>query len=166
MRPLHEPLIYVSYVTDDCFGRSRETAPRRRQSEVKRVRMLPGETLIPLILFTALLLVLSLHMLAASGQFPREHRAPALASAVGGIILYGTIVVAITGLVVAVAAAWRLIPWYAAVIGGGFAILVAPLVLQQFPDRFVDGRASLLSFAAAGALLALVLAWLSVNRLI
>jgi hypothetical protein len=124
--------------------------------------MLPGETLIPLILFTALLLVLSLHMLAASGQFPREHRAPALASAVGGIILYGTIVVAITGL----AAAWRLIPWYAAVIGGGFAILVAPLVLQQFPDRFVDGRASLLSFAAAGALLALVLAWLSVNRLI
>jgi len=41
--------------------------------------------------------------------------------------------------------------------------LVAPLVLQQFPDRFVDGRASLLSFAAAGALLALLLVWLSVD---
>jgi hypothetical protein len=37
---------------------------------------------------------------------------------------------------------------------GGLAILAAPLVLQQFPDRFVDGRASLLSFAAVGALLA------------
>ena len=59
-------------------------------------------------------------------------------------------------------AAWRLIPWYAAVIGGGLAILVAPFVLRQFPDCFVDGRASLLSFAAAGALLAL-LVWLSVG---
>src|SRR6185369_5184501 len=152
-RPLREPLIYVSYVTDDCFRRSRETKSRGRQNEAKRVRMLPGETLIPLTLFTALLLVLSLHILAASGQFPREHRAPALASGVGGIVLYGTIAVTITSLVVALLAAWRLIPWYAAVIGGGLAILVAPLALQQFPDRFVDGRASLLSFAAAGALL-------------
>src|SRR6478735_3402224 len=118
MRLLREPLIYVSYVTDDCFRRSSETTSRGRQNEAKRVRMLPGETLIPLTLFTALLL------------------------------------------------AWRLIPWYAAVIGGGFAILVAPLVLQQFPDRFVDGRASLLSFAAAGALLALLLVRLSVDEMI
>ena len=163
MRLLREPLIYVSYVTDDCFRRSSETTSRGRQNEAKRVRMLPGETLIPLTLFTALLLVLSLHTLAASGQFPREHRAATLASAVGGIVLYGTIAVTISSLVVALLAAWRLIPWYAAVIGGGFAILVAPLVLQQFPDRFVDGRASLLSFAAAGALLALLLVRLSVD---
>ena len=47
-----------------------------------------------------------------------------------------------------------------------FAILIAPLVLQQFPDRFVDGRASLLSFAAAGALLALLLVRLSVDGMI
>jgi hypothetical protein len=40
-------------------------------------------------------------------------------------------------------------------------------MLQQFPDRFVDGRASLLSFAAAGALLALLLlARLSLGRMI
>jgi hypothetical protein len=128
--------------------------------------MLPGETLIALVLFTALLLVVALHTLAASGQFPREHRAPALASGVGGIVLHGTIAVTIASLAVALLAAWRLIPWYAAVIGGGFAILVAPLVLQQFPDRFVDGRASLLSFAAAGALLALLLLRLSVDRMI
>ena len=160
---MREPLIYVSYVTDDCFRRSRETTSPRPPTEAKRLRMLPGETLIPLILFTALLLVLSLHTLAASGQFPREHRAPALASAAGAIVLYGTIAVAITSLLVALPAAWRLIPWYAAVIGGGFAILVAPLVLQQFPDRFVDGRASLLSFAAADALLALLLARLGAD---
>ncbi len=125
--------------------------------------MLPNETLIPLVLFTALLLVFSLHTLAASGQFPRAHRAPALASGLGVIILYGTIAVATTSLVVALLAAWRLVPWYAAVIGGGLAILAAPLVLQKFPDRFVDGRASLLSFAVASALLALLLVGLSME---
>src|SRR3954453_1435895 len=137
MRLLRDPLIYVSYVTDDCFRGSRETTSRGRQNEARRAGMLPGE-------FTALLLVLALHILAASGQFPREHRAPALASGVGRIVLYGTIAVAIASPAVPLLAAWRLIPWYAAVIGGGFAILIAPLLLQQFPDRFVDGRASLL----------------------
>ena len=102
--------------------------------------MLPEASLIPLVLFTALLLFVSLHALAASGQFPREHRAPALASGLGAFILYGTIAVAFVNLLVAFFAAWRLIPWYAAVIGGGLAILAAPLVLQRFTDRFVDGR--------------------------
>src|SRR4029078_8656571 len=129
MRLWREPLIYVSYVTDDCFRRSSETTSRGRQNEAKRVRMLPAETLIPLTLFTALLLVLSLHTLAAGGQFPREHRAPALASGVGGIILYGTIAVTITSLVVALLAAWRLIPWYADAIGGRLAILVETLII-------------------------------------
>ncbi len=126
--------------------------------------MLPKEVLIPLVPFCLLLLIFSLHTLAASGQFPREHRAPVLASSLGSIVLYGTITVEIASLVVALFAAWRLIPWYAAVIGGGLAILVAPLVLQRFSDRFVDGRASLLSFAAMGALLAILLVWLGTNR--
>ena len=126
--------------------------------------MLPNETLIPLVLFTALLLVLSLHGLAASGQFPHEHRNPVLRFGLGGIILYGTIAIDILSLAAALLAAWRLITWYAAITGGGFAILVAPLVLQQFPDRFIDGRASLLSFAGIGALLAVVLLWLTTNR--
>ena len=123
--------------------------------------MLPEAALIPLALFTALLLFVCLHVLAASGQFPREHRALALASGFGGFILYGSIAVAFISLLVAFFAAWRLIPWYAAVIGGGLAILAAPLVLQKFTDRFVDGRGSLLSFAGAGGLLALLLIWLA-----
>jgi hypothetical protein len=123
--------------------------------------MLPSESLIPLVLLAAMLLVFCLHALAASGQFPRQLRAPALASGLGAIVLFGTIAVAMTSLVAALLAAWRLVPWYAAVIGGGLAILAAPLVLQQFPDRFVDGRASLLSFATAAALLALLLLWLN-----
>jgi len=125
--------------------------------------MLPNEAVIPVVLFTALLLVFSLHTLAASGQFPRAHRARALASGLGVIILYGTTVVAMATLLIALLAAWRLVPWYAAVIGGGFAILAAPIVLQTFPDRFVDGRASLLSFAATSGLLALLLVWLSAD---
>ncbi|MGA6998135.1 MAG: hypothetical protein WB475_19355 [Pseudolabrys sp.] len=119
--------------------------------------MLPEAVWIPLALFTTLLLFVSLHALAASGQFPREHRAPALMSGGGAIVLYGTIAVALISLLAALFAAWRLIPWYAAVIGGGLAILAAPLVLQQFTDRFVDGRVSLVSFAGAGALLAFLL---------
>ena len=123
--------------------------------------MLPEAVWIPLALFTTLLLFVSLHALAASGQFPREHRARALMSGGGAIVLYGTIAVALISLLAALFAAWRLIPWYAAVIGGGLAIFAAPLVLQQFTDRFVDGRTSLVSFAGAGALLAFLLVWLA-----
>jgi hypothetical protein len=123
--------------------------------------MLPEAVWIPLALFTTLLLFVSLHALAASGQFPREHRAPTLMSGGGAIVLYGTIAVALISLLAALFAAWRLIPWYAAVIGGGLAILAAPLVLQQFSDRFVDGRTSLVSFAGADALLAFLLVWLA-----
>ena len=97
--------------------------------------MLPEAVWIPLTLFTILLLFVSLHALAASGQFPREHRAPALMSGGGAIVLYGTIAVALISLLAALFAAWRLIPWYAAVIGGGLAILAAPLVLQKFTDN-------------------------------
>jgi len=125
--------------------------------------MLPTSAMIPLVLFMALLLALALHALAASGHFPRQHRAAALASGSGPLILFGSIALAVVCVLVALAAAWRLIPWYAAVIGGGLAILCAPLVLQQFPDRFVDGRASLLAFAGAGIVMALLLLWFAAD---
>jgi hypothetical protein len=123
--------------------------------------MLPETALIPLLLFTALFHLVSLHLLAASGQFPREYRSPALASAYGALVLYGTMTVALASMLTAVFAAWKMIPWYAAVIGGGLAVLAAPVVLQRFSDRFVDGRAALVGFAAASALIALLLIWLA-----
>jgi len=119
--------------------------------------MLPLEAVPPLALFTGLMLALSLQALAASGHFPREHRAPALASGFGAALLYGAIVLAALCLIAGVAAAWRLIPWYAAVIGGGGAILIAPLVLQKFSDRFVDGRAALMTFGGLALVLTLLL---------
>ena len=120
-----------------------------------REGMLPISVLVPLLLFMALLLALSLYGLAASGHFPREHRA--LAPGLGAIVLFGSIAVAIVCLVAALASVWHLIPWYAAIIGGGLSILVAPLVLQQFPDSFVNGRGALLSLCAASVILALLL---------
>jgi hypothetical protein len=119
--------------------------------------MLPTDALVPLAIFMALLLALALHGLSVSGHFPREHRAPALASGLGRAILYGAIAVALVCLAVAIVGAWLLIPWYAAVIGGGLAILCAPLVLQRFPDRFVNGYGALLVFAGASAALAVLL---------
>src|SRR3979490_220086 len=94
-----------------------------------RESMLPTDALVPLAIFMALLLALALHGLSASGHFPREHRAPALSSGLGRAILYGSIAAALICLVVAIVGAWRSIPWYAAIIGGGLAILCAPLVL-------------------------------------
>ncbi len=117
--------------------------------------MLSAATVIPLVLFMALILVASLHGLAASGHFPRALRSSA--SGVGPIILFGSMAVAIAGLASGIVAAVRFIPWYAAIIGGGLAILAAPLVLQRFPDRFVDGRGALLTFAAANLVLAILL---------
>jgi hypothetical protein len=43
-------------------------------------------------------------------------------------------------------------------------VLVAPLALQQFSDRFVDGRASLVSFAALAAAVTLLLVLFATNR--
>ncbi len=118
---------------------------------------MPNDWLIPLLLFTALVLVLSLHGLAASGHFPRAHRSAALSTGAGPATLYLSLVVASACAVAGVVAAARSLPWYAMIIGGGGAILSAPLVLQEFSDRFVDGRAALVVLAAAAAVLASVL---------
>ena len=113
--------------------------------------------IVPLALFTMLMLVVSLHGLTASGHFPRQTRLPAMATGTGVAVLWLTIVIVLGCLLAGLFAAWRLIPWYAAVIGGGGGILVAPLVLQWFPDRFVDGKRGLIAFAAAALLLSLFL---------
>jgi len=128
--------------------------------------MLTIDAILPLVLFTLLMLMLSLHALSASGHFPREHRAAALRSLLGVVILHGTILVGLTALIAGLWAAWRLIPWYAAVIAGGLAILAAPLVLQEFSDSFVDDRRSLLSFVGASVALAIMLLLLATNRVV
>ena len=119
--------------------------------------MLPVSSLLPLFLFMALLLDLSLLGLAVSGHFPRSTDTD---SRIPAIDLYGSIAVALLALVVGMAAAIRLVPWYAAIIGGGASVLCAPLLLQKFSDKFVDGRASLMVFSAIAVLLTLCFVFL------
>ncbi len=105
--------------------------------------------------FALLVMSAALYGLTASGQFPSEHRAEALKSPAGVAILWGTMAVGALTAFVGLFLAWVALPWYAAVIAGGGVLLMAPLVLQLFPDSFVDGRGGLIFFAAVGAALSL-----------
>jgi hypothetical protein len=118
---------------------------------------MPRDAVPAVLLFIALVLSVALTALAASGHFPPEHRASSLRSGAGRAILFGACAVSALALVVGAATAWAVLPWPAAVIGAGAAMLTAPLVLRPLPDAFVNGRAALLAFAGASALLALAL---------
>lgn len=108
-----------------------------------------------LVVFALLVMSAALYGLTASGQFPSEHRAETLKSPTGAVILWGTMAVGAMTTVIALAVAWLALPWYATVIVGGGVLLIAPLVLQLFPDSFVDGRSGLLVFAGLCAVLSL-----------
>jgi hypothetical protein len=112
-------------------------------------------TLLELVLFMALVLVLSLYGLTVSGHFPAQFRAPSLRSRSGAIVVWTTLAAALGQLLCALVLLRRL-PLYAAVIGAGCMILIAPLILQPLPDRFVDGRCGLLVLAFLGLGLAII----------
>lgn len=114
--------------------------------------------LLDLSVFMALILVLSLFGLTVSGHFPAEFRAPALKTVLGKGVLWASIAMAAVAMIAALAFAWQRLPLYAAVLGGGGMLLIAPMLLQPLPDSFVNGRRGLLVFAlvacALGALAA------------
>jgi hypothetical protein len=113
---------------------------------------------IELVLFMAGVGFVALYGLTVSGHFPAEFRADELRNRAGSLVMWGTIV--ITGVAAATTAivGWTVLPWYAFVIGGGAALLAAPLLLRPFPDRFVNGGAALLTFAA-GATASAIMLW-------
>ena len=106
-----------------------------------------------LTVFALLVMSAALYGLTVSGHFPSEHRAETLKSTDGATILWGTMAVALATVLVGLLVAWWALPWTWAVIVGGGVLLVAPLILQLFPDSFVDGRAGLLAFSGIGAIL-------------
>jgi hypothetical protein len=108
-----------------------------------------------LALFMALVLVLSLYGLTASGHFPEEHRAQSLRTASGTLLLWGTIALCAALAIIALSFAWRHLPLPATIIGGGAMVLIAPLLLQPLPDSFVNGRLGLVTFTVIGVGLAL-----------
>ena len=109
---------------------------------------------VALALLMGSVLMVALYGLSASGHFPAEFRPAKLQRGVGLIVLWGTMLA--TGLAGAAALvlAWRALPWYATVIGGGAALLFTPLLLQPLPDSFVNGRRGLLVLAAGAVILA------------
>jgi hypothetical protein len=121
---------------------------------------MPLNSTFPLVAFVALMLLASLQALSASGHFPKASRLAAISQGSGPLVLWASMIVTAGSVIAGIATTWMLIPWYAAVIGGGGAILLAPLILQVFPDRVVDGKAALIGFAGAAASLAALLYWL------
>ena len=110
-----------------------------------------------LALFSTLVLVIAVFGLSLSGHFPAEHRKPGMQGPLGRLILVGCIITVALSASIAIGLALGRLPPPAAIIGGGLALLAAPLVLQRLPDAFVDGRRGLLTLAA----LAAALAWLA-----
>lgn len=101
----------------------------------------------------AAILTIAVYGLALSGHFPREFRGASLVSPLGATILWASATLIALSAALALLFAYGAVPWYAAVIGGGFMLLVAPYVLIPFPDRFVNGRAALVVFTALALLL-------------
>lgn len=114
---------------------------------------MPLPPLTDLAVFMGLVLAFALFGLAASGHFPAEHRAPVFQTVSGRAILWFSIACAVIVFGAAVLLAVERLPAYASVIGGGAMLLAAPLILQGFPDAFVDGRVGLVTFAGLGLFL-------------
>ena len=119
------------------------------------------ETLLPAVVFAALALMGAMQGLSASGHFPRTRKAAP--SAPAAIVLFGSIALAALSFAAGTVAALLLAPWYAVVIAGGLAVLAAPVSLQLFSDRFVDGNGALIAFATAAAVLAILLIALAIG---
>lgn len=112
-----------------------------------------------LALFTATVLALSVYCLVVSVHLPREHRSEAFQRGVGAYVLWGSIAVSCMAAALALRVALVDLPPYAAVIAGGAAMLVAPLVLKLLPDSLLDGLAGPALFAASATVLAAATQW-------
>ena len=122
------------------------------------------DAMLALALLMALVLLFSMHGLAASGHFPKQHRSAALRAGAGPLVLFGSLLLSLLSLAAGLVLGARMIPWYAAVIGGGAMVLAAPLVLRTLPDDVVNGRMALIIFSGAGALVATLLIWMTLER--
>lgn len=109
---------------------------------------------VELLAFMAAVLIVFMFIVAVSGHFPAEHRKSALKGTAGTAILMSSSALVAGAALVGLFFAYRTLPWYAAVIGAGFMILVAPYALHPWPDSFINGRGALCALAGTAALLA------------
>jgi hypothetical protein len=105
-------------------------------------------------LLAASVLLAGLYALALSGHFPVPVRHAKLRRGWGALVLWATMAATALAIGTAGVLGWRALPWPAAVLGGGAALLFAPLILQCLPDRFVNGRSGLLVLSIGTVILA------------
>lgn len=111
-------------------------------------------------LFMAMALTICMFIVVAAGHFPAHSRATARRTVSGTIVLWGSISAVVASAVCALTFAFVALPWYAAIIGGGLMVLAAPLLVQPFPNRIVDGKAALLALAVVSLALCLATRYL------
>jgi hypothetical protein len=123
-------------------------SPLGREGNSMSLQLVPA-----LALFMGMVLVACTYGVAVAGHFPTDHRAERFRNAVGVAVLWGTIAIVMLTAVLALYFAYRTLPWYAAVIGGGFMALGAPFLCLPLSDRVVNSRAILLGLAATALML-------------
>ncbi len=96
--------------------------------------------------FAALLLSASLHLLSAVDHFPKVERRAEFRTVPGSLLLHGSIALVLIAVAAGLWLTFSIAPWYAGVLAGGAGVLVAPLILPNFSDRFVDGFGALVVF--------------------
>jgi hypothetical protein len=105
-------------------------------------------------LFMVGVLAVALYGLTASGHFPAEARSDKFKARAGALVLWATLVVTALAATSMLIQSWWILQWYFSLLGGGAMLLFAPLLLQAFPDSFVDGRRGLLVFSVCAVVLA------------
>ena len=124
---------------------------------------MPDIDWIALGLLVACVLLAVLYGLAVSGHFPAHFRSTTLQGGRGALLLWSTMAATALAAGAAGLSGWRALPWPAVVIGGGVAMLFAPVLLQSLPDSFVNGRRALLVLSTGTVILAVLMwrmAWL------
>ncbi len=110
-----------------------------------------------LAIFAGLILAVTLQLLAASGHFPLAVRGANMRTRSAAVLLWVSLAVTLAALCAGAIAGGQRLPWQGLIIAGGLALLTGPLILQKLPDRFVDGHAALVTFAAGAAMCAVAL---------
>ena len=100
------------------------------------------------VLFGAVIMSAALLGLTAAGHFPRRDRLERIKTGLGSAILWTSILMTCGATAVVIWSASRTVAWSESVISASLGLLLAPMILQYFPDRFVDGRRGLIVWSA------------------
>lgn len=111
----------------------------------------------PALLFAVAVLTSMIGAVVVSGHFPRQARQSGTASDLAVVALSVTTLAAAIG---AVLLAFGSLPWYAAVILGGLAVVSGPLLEQRLPVRLRATSAGVAALSVLElAIAAICLSW-------